>query len=137
MSLIDRLAKVRPPSDAVDALQPIVKGPLAEIRRRVHKELQEILGPQLYGERSMDRLEQQVREILPEVLAKEEKPLTAADRSRIIGEICDEIIGHGPLEPLLSRVRCTIAATQETTFLTRWSSSAMSKLCAPALACAR
>ena len=101
MSLIDRLAKVRPASETVDALQPIVKGPLAEIRRRVHKELQEILGPQLYAERSMDRLEQQVREILPEVLAKEEKPLTAADRSRIIGEICDEIIGHGPLEPLL------------------------------------
>jgi len=76
-------------------------GPLAEIRRRVHRELQEILGPKLYSERSAEVLEQRVRETLHDVLAREETPLTAADRTRITGEICDEILGHGPLEPLL------------------------------------
>ena len=76
-------------------------GPLAEIRRRVHRQLQEILGPQLYNERSTEVLEQRVRETLQDVLNREETPLTAADRSRITAEICDEILGHGPLEPLL------------------------------------
>jgi pilus assembly protein CpaF len=76
-------------------------GPLAEIRRRVHRELQEILGPKLYSERSSEVLEQRVRETLHDVLAKGETPLTTADRTRITGEICDEILGHGPLEPLL------------------------------------
>src|SRR5215510_15677603 len=71
--------------------------PLTEIRRRVHRELQEILGPQLYNERSADVLEQRVRDTLVDVLNKEETPLTSGDRSRIIAEICDEILGHGPL----------------------------------------
>jgi pilus assembly protein CpaF len=75
--------------------------PYAEIRHRVHKELREILGPQLYNERSADVLAQRVKETLKIVLAREEEPLTDAERAGITGEICDEILGHGPLEPLL------------------------------------
>jgi len=106
MSLAERLAQRQtpPPSDRSRGVSTAVArttGPLAEIRRRVHSELQEILGPQLYNERSTEVLEQRVRETLIEVLAKEETPLTSADRTRITAEICDEILGHGPLEPLL------------------------------------
>jgi pilus assembly protein CpaF len=35
------------------------------------------------------------------VLDREEIPLTAADRVRIANEIADEVLGHGPIEPLL------------------------------------
>jgi len=103
MSLAERLAQRRL-TEAVDRGRgPAGRttGPLAEIRRRVHKELQEILGPQLYNERSAEVLEQRVRDTLQEVLAKEETPLTSSDRTRITAEICDEILGHGPIEPLL------------------------------------
>src|SRR5262245_27781874 len=106
MSLAERLAQRRgaePPdrSRTASGVVARVSGPLAEIRKRGHKELQHILGPQLYLERSADVLEQRVRDTLIDVLNKEETPLTTGDRSRIIGEICDEILGHGPLEPLL------------------------------------
>jgi pilus assembly protein CpaF len=106
MSLAERLAQRRgvEPVDRSRGASGVVarvSGPLGEIRRRVHRELQDILGPQLYNERSADVLEQRVRETLVDVLNKEETPLTTADRSRIIAEICDEILGHGPLEPLL------------------------------------
>jgi pilus assembly protein CpaF len=103
MSLTERLARSRTAVDTIDRRTTAGRtaGPLAEIRRRVHKQLQEILGPQLYNERSAEVLEQRVRETLAEVLAKEETPLTAADRGRIALEICDEILGHGPIEPLL------------------------------------
>src|SRR5262245_27499146 len=106
MSLAERLAQRRgaePPdrSRTASGVVARVSGPLAEIRKRVHKELQDILGPQLYLERSADVLEQRVRDTLIDVLNKEETPLTSGDRSRIIAEICDEILGHGPLEPLL------------------------------------
>jgi len=102
MSLSERLAQRRLPESPDRGRGGLrTTGPLAEIRRRVHKELQEILGPQLYNERSAEVLEQRVRDTLAEVLAKEETPLTSADRSRITGEICDEILGHGPIEPLL------------------------------------
>ncbi len=101
MSLIDRLAQRRSPADPTARHRTPAASPLAEIRRRVHKELQDILGPQLYNERSAEVLAQSVKETLAEVLAKEEQPLTSTDRSRITDEICDEILGHGPLEPLL------------------------------------
>jgi pilus assembly protein CpaF len=106
MSLAERLAQRRPgdrpePLRGLAAAVSRTTGPLADIRRRVHRELQEILGPQLYNERSVEILEQRVRETLQEVLNREETPLTAADRTRITAEICDEILGHGPLEPLL------------------------------------
>jgi pilus assembly protein CpaF len=106
MSLAERLAQRQTPPlpERTRALSPSAArttGPLAEIRRRVHRELQDVLGPQLYNERSTEVLEQRVRDTLADMLNREETPLTSADRSRITGEICDEILGHGPLEPLL------------------------------------
>jgi pilus assembly protein CpaF len=104
MSLAERLAQrqaATPPERARGAPAARTTGPLADIRRRVHRELQEILGPQLYNERSADVLEQRVRDTLLDVLGREETPLTSSDRTRITAEICDEILGHGPLEPLL------------------------------------
>jgi pilus assembly protein CpaF len=103
MSLAERLAQRKVLADAAERNRGSGRttGPLAEIRRRVHQELQDILGPQLYNERSLDVLETRVKETLQVVLAREETPLTSADRSRIAAEICDEILGHGPIEPLL------------------------------------
>jgi pilus assembly protein CpaF len=73
----------------------------AEIRHGVHKALQEILGPQLYNERSPEVLARRVKETLKAVLSRDEEALTDTERASITGEICDEILGHGPLEPLL------------------------------------
>ncbi|HEY7224254.1 MAG TPA: CpaF family protein [Micromonosporaceae bacterium] len=105
MGLNDRIAErgvgPAPVERARAAATPGRTGPLTEIRRRVHRELQEILGPQLYSERSLTVLERRVRETLHDVLAKEESQLGVNERSKIIAEICDEILGHGPLEPLL------------------------------------
>ncbi|MBV1852173.1 CpaF family protein [Catellatospora tritici] len=76
--------------------------PLAAVRKRVHQALLEQLGPQLYDTVSDDaELERRVRDTLPEVLAKEEANLTAADRATAYRQILDEILGHGPIEPLL------------------------------------
>ena len=94
MSLAERLAQRKVLADAAERNRGggRTTGPLAEIRRRVHQELQDILGPQLYNERSLDVLEQRVKETLQVVLAREETPLTSADRGRIAAEICDEIL---------------------------------------------
>src|SRR5688572_27457821 len=74
---------------------------LAEIRRRVHKELQSVLGPQLYTERSPEALGKRVVQTLRELLGRGDTALSDAERARITEEICDDILGHGPLEPLL------------------------------------
>jgi pilus assembly protein CpaF len=76
--------------------------PLAAVRRRAHEALLELLGPQLYETVTDDEeLARKVRETLPEVLSREEVPLAATDRALAFRQILDEILGHGPIEPML------------------------------------
>jgi len=75
--------------------------PLAHVRRRAHEALLDLLGPQLYDLAGTDDdLVRPILEALPDVLAKEEA-LTASDRTKAYQQIVDEILGHGPIEPLL------------------------------------
>jgi len=111
MSLADRLAHALPqqppeapgsaaPSAHARGQQPRQVDPFSEVKRTVHQELLDKLGPSLYDVKSTD-LEQQVRKTLQAVLVQQETPLTTADRTRIAQEIADEILGYGPLEPYL------------------------------------
>ena len=60
------------------------------------------LGPQLYDPHlEQSELELRVRQTLQSVINSENTPLAAADRNRIAQEVADEILGLGPLEPLL------------------------------------
>jgi pilus assembly protein CpaF len=62
----------------------------------------ESLGPQLYDPHlEQSDLELRVRQTLQSVINAENTPLAAADRNRIAQEVADEILGLGPLEPLL------------------------------------
>jgi pilus assembly protein CpaF len=76
--------------------------PANEVRQRIQRSLAELLGPTLYEEVSdADELEVKVRQTLGELLSREETPLTVGDRARIVQEVVDEVLGHGPIEPLL------------------------------------
>jgi pilus assembly protein CpaF len=60
------------------------------------------LGPQLYDPHlEQSELALRVRQTLQTVINSENTPLAAADRNRIAQEVSDEILGLGPLEPLL------------------------------------
>jgi pilus assembly protein CpaF len=111
MSLADRLAQARR-ERSVEATsaevgerkaRPRSQGdPFADLKRKVHQQLLDTLGPKLYDARmTQTELEQRVRQSLQEVLALEETPLTTADRARVSQEIADDILGYGPLEPYL------------------------------------
>jgi len=79
-----------------------VVDPFAKVKASVHQGLIDNLGPQLYDPHlKQSDLEQRVRLTLQTVLEGESTPLSASDRTRISQEVTDEILGHGPLEPLL------------------------------------
>jgi pilus assembly protein CpaF len=111
MSLADRLAQVRRERDAAEAAPTssgakpktrVPSDPFADLKRKVHQQLVDTLGPKLYDSRMTEtELEQRVRRSLQEVLALEDAPLTTADRARVTQEIADDILGYGPLEPYL------------------------------------
>jgi pilus assembly protein CpaF len=76
--------------------------PFAEVKRSIHSKLLENIGPRLYdASMTESELEQRVRLALNEVMAAEDTPLTALDRTRIAQEVADDILGYGPLEPYL------------------------------------
>jgi pilus assembly protein CpaF len=75
---------------------------LASLRRRTHLALVRAMGPQLYDpSMSTVQLESQVRSKLGEVIAAESTPLSQADRQTLIETTIDDILGYGPIEPLL------------------------------------
>ena len=113
MSLAERLESVRKSQQAVEANagtqtpgaaqeRQRVADPFSAVKASVHQALLDSLGPQLYDPHlDQAELESKVRHTLQEVIDHEETPLSLADRTRISQEVSDEILGHGPLEPLL------------------------------------
>src|SRR3990172_11799067 len=96
MELHERLSAVRP----VTAIGG--KDPFAEVKTRVHLAVISDLGPQLYNT-MMDpgALRERVVTDIRTHLANE-SGISRDDRQRLISEIADDILGHGPLERLLS-----------------------------------
>jgi pilus assembly protein CpaF len=61
------------------------------------------LGPKLYDPHMTQiDLEARVRQTLQAVMEREETPLSGPDRARVTQEVADDILGFGPLEPLLN-----------------------------------
>ncbi len=76
--------------------------PFADLKASIHTALLGSLGPQLYDPHlEEEQLASRVRHSLQEVIDAERTPLSQADRTRIVQEVSDEILGHGPLEGLL------------------------------------
>ena len=111
MSLADRLDSARRSALPTEPTSPTEQArggrrrasdPFTEVKGRVHQALIDNLGPRLYDPHLPEaELAAQVRQTLQETIDAEQTPLSHADRTRIAQEVSDEILGHGPLEPLL------------------------------------
>jgi pilus assembly protein CpaF len=75
---------------------------LTELRVTIQQGLVRKLGPELYND-SMDEaeLERRIRDELRDALEQESTPLSAADRTRLVVETLDDVLGNGPIEPYL------------------------------------
>jgi len=73
----------------------------AELKDRVHLAVISDLGPRLYNQ-GLDN--QQLHQLVVSDIRtrlSQERGLAVADRDRLIQEIADDTLGHGPIEPLL------------------------------------
>jgi pilus assembly protein CpaF len=96
MELRERIAAARPlpAEDVYDAF--------AEVKDRIHASVIADLGPQLANtELDQEVLRQRVRS---EVVSRMrgERGIAVADRDRLVDEITDDTLGHGPIEKLLA-----------------------------------
>ena len=75
--------------------------PYAELKTRVHHACIAKLGPELFSARTNEDLSERVLRAVTEQLALDRTPLTRDERRQIVREISDDILGYGPIEPLL------------------------------------
>ena len=108
MTLAARLSAAGPAVPAVEVGQPGRRrvarpsDPFDDLKRTVHATLINDLGPTLYDAHMLQsELESKVRSTLQDVIAREQTPLSPAERSRISAEVADDILGYGPIEPFL------------------------------------
>ena len=75
--------------------------PYAELKTRIHHACIATLGQELFASESAGDLSERVIRAVMEQLALDRTPLTREERRRLVREIADDILGYGPLEPLL------------------------------------
>ena len=101
MSLYQRLHEVQR-SDLTE-FGPGRDPVLDELRQRVHHLLIDEVGPLLYDRRiSEDELRHQLQEHLKVILGREKVPLSTADRTQLVQDLTDDVLGYGPISGLLA-----------------------------------
>lgn len=72
-----------------------------ELKSLIHKKLLTVLNLERVSSLPKDRLRAEIGRVVERLLEEERVPMTAAEQNRIIEEVLDEVLGLGPLEPLL------------------------------------
>src|SRR5256884_2255634 len=75
--------------------------PYGELKTRIHPACIAKLGPELFKRETTEALSERVLRTVTEQLALDRTPLTREERRQVTREITDDILGYGPLEPLL------------------------------------
>src|SRR6058998_2297521 len=84
-----------------DAASVRALDPYAELKTRVHHEVIATLGAELFKQDANEDLSERVLRSVTEQLTLDRTPLTREERRQLVREITDDILGYGPLEPLL------------------------------------
>jgi pilus assembly protein CpaF len=74
-----------------------------ELKARIHDRLLDLIDLSVIDKLDRETLSSQIRKIVEKILREESfnLPLNMNEREKIFAEILDEVLGYGPLEPLL------------------------------------
>jgi pilus assembly protein CpaF len=72
-----------------------------ELKVELHQRLIDLINLQALEKMSRAQIEAEVGDIVAEELAKQNEALNQAERKQLVGDVLDELLGLGPLEPLL------------------------------------
>lgn len=74
----------------------------AQVRHRLHKGLLELLNPQAVSDATFSQIESAVTEYVNNSIEQESLPLTRPERKRLVEDLLYEVLGLGPLSPLMT-----------------------------------
>jgi pilus assembly protein CpaF len=72
-----------------------------ELKSQIHRKLLSVLNLERVSSLPKDRLRTEIGRVVERLLDDERVPMTALEQNRIVEEVLDEVLGLGPLEPLL------------------------------------
>jgi pilus assembly protein CpaF len=100
-SLKDRLGLAEAAAPADEKMRPM--SPLElEWKQRIYQKLLKVLDLSLLSSIDEQQARAQIREITLKLITDELAPLSLTQRQFVVRRIEDEVLGHGPLEPLLA-----------------------------------
>lgn len=74
----------------------------AQTRHRLHRGLIDILNPQAVANASMNQMQAAIEQYVANVTEQENLPLSRIERNRLLDDLLYEVMGLGPLSPLMS-----------------------------------
>ena len=74
---------------------------MLDLKVKIHKALLDRLNLGMLDKTPVEQLKSQIAAIMPELVADFDQPLNRQERENLIQEVVDELLGLGPLEPLL------------------------------------
>ena len=101
MGLHDRLVKNGDSPHGAEATTDTTVDPYAELKSRIHHACIAKLGPELFRQ-DPSELGDHVFKAVTEELTLAGTPLTRNERRELVTQLTDDILGYGPLEPLLA-----------------------------------
>ena len=94
------------PKDALNPAEKVDNKPLTPVERewklKIHDRLLEVMDLSLIGTVEEERARREIRDIVQRLFSEESAPLSLDQRRRIVEDIENEVMGLGPLEPLLA-----------------------------------
>ena len=78
-----------------------------ELKVHLHQNLLDLINLSALDQMSRAQIEDEVGGIILEELAKQNHALNHAERKQLVGDVLDELLGLGPLEPLLKDTTIT------------------------------
>jgi pilus assembly protein CpaF len=72
-----------------------------ELKSEIHRKLIGVINLERVSSIPKDRIRAEIGRVVERLLEEERVPMTTAEQNRIVEEVLDEVLGLGPLEPLL------------------------------------
>ncbi len=93
-------------AEPAETKSPVPAGPkvssnYTEMKVLLHQRLLDMINLSAIDKMSPDDFRREMGEMVRELLLEENRALNLSERTQLVNDICDEVLGLGPLEPLL------------------------------------
>ncbi len=93
--------------DRVSELELTKASQYTELKMRMHQRLLDMINLSVIDKMPPEEFRREIGEMVRELLMEENKPLNHTEQTQLVDDILDELLGLGPIEPLLKDMRIT------------------------------